>query len=91
MQVRDRTYGQAYQFVQNQEYISDEDLDILRRFYYVWLKVCRFFLLGTRNNGIFIIVKRKNDLIIPYDVFFQWNLIEYLCDIKTIHKKVMPS
>ena len=37
------------------------------------------------------IVKRKNDLIIPYDVFFQWNLIEYLCDIKTIHKKVMPS
>ena len=35
MQVRDRTYGQAYKFVQNEEYISDDDSDILRRFYYV--------------------------------------------------------
>lgn len=35
MEVRDRTYGQAFQFVQNEQYISDEDLDLLRRFYHI--------------------------------------------------------
>ena len=36
MQVRDRSYGQAYQFVQDEKYLGDDDVDIIRRFYYLW-------------------------------------------------------
>ena len=37
MQVRQRSYSNAQQFVQNEEYLGDEDVDIIRRFYYLWL------------------------------------------------------
>ena len=30
MQVRQRTYGRAIEFVQNEEYLSEEDLNIIR-------------------------------------------------------------
>ena len=35
MEVRNRSYGETQRFVQNEEYLSDEDLDILRRFHYL--------------------------------------------------------
>ena len=34
MQIRSRSYMQAYEFVQNEEYLSEEDLNIIRRYYY---------------------------------------------------------
>ena len=34
MQIRSRTYKRANEFVQNEEYLSEEDLNIIRRYYY---------------------------------------------------------
>ena len=35
MQVRNRSYGQAQRFLQNEEYLGDDDLNIFRRFHYL--------------------------------------------------------
>ena len=62
MQVRDRTYGQAYKFVQNEEYISDDDLDILRRFYYVWKERMIFInLIESQTDKVFSLVSDKKE------------------------------
>ena len=34
MQIRSRSYMRAYQFVQSEEYLSEEDVNIIRRYYY---------------------------------------------------------
>ena len=35
MQIRRRSYGRALEFAQNEQYLSDDDLDILRRLFQV--------------------------------------------------------
>ena len=34
MEIRARSYMRAYQFLQDEEYLSEEDINIIRRYYY---------------------------------------------------------